>query len=677
MRPPDGAGSENLVDQEISCTLAGNLPQGEVALYLQRKGDRERVAVKENKEGQEQVCSMSIPIQQDGATDKPKSYQIQQTYLKDFSTLQAVALYRGHIAYCSCRLLPPDGWVVNFEPPKDPKPRIVVRGGDRQIASVVFVLDCSGSMVHDIRVSRETARGIVWIDRKKLDVAKDALNEAIARLAEVPNNPYRVALALYGHRAYWEYGTEELKRVSEKYRDVFPSNDVEVILPLGTLDKNRKENIRWRLQPYVSLGETPLYYAIVKAMKALLRDAPEEGQSTNDGGPANALTNRSKLVQVLKSTPEVKLHILGFHLTDDILKETDARTKRLKIAKHKELRELTKQGVAYLETDNVDVLTDALEKSVAGPTYTVQPYTIERLPGNVEKIPIGKRVTREHDVPFVGEAVFLEGNEKLELFFRGDRLVHRFFQPEHLNRADYALTQPNPMFSGKQFYVAAFRGRVGNEVWFKLTLQTTGQEPGYDGPDRKFTPRPKEVWVEITPELPDDADQRPAYTFYDLDFDAEKPVPMLTYRVPDWPRAGKAMIRLWFKPYRTPGHSEKIGKLTQGAIPYRGASVTTAIAPGQHEHRVVVTERHRPGANLNVFKVEIEHSPQLGEAPPSRVVRRYVPSANTVRHTYYYEVADPQQLRNYRLRLTPREEIIKGAFTCEEPLEVSIPRSGS
>jgi hypothetical protein len=190
----------------------------------------------------------------------------------------------------------------------------------------------------------------------------------------------------------------------------------------------------------------------------------------------------------------------------------------------------------------------------------------------------------------------------------------------------------------------------------------------------QFSPRPVEAWVEVRPRRPDRS-LGPAYSFYDLTFEADRPVPVLSCLAPAWPEdAASAAVRLWFKMTKTePDRSIPLERFADEAVVLKSApDVRFSLEVARREkpedpHQVILIERHPPGSGLDLVKVEMW-------PPPERTVHRYSFETATVRHTFAYNAAAAGQMRDARVLLTSKQRLTAGAVTPAEPLEVTIPR---
>jgi hypothetical protein len=181
--------------------------------------------------------------------------------------------------------------------------------------------------------------------------------------------------------------------------------------------------------------------------------------------------------------------------------------------------------------------------------------------------------------------------------------------------------------------------------------------------------------VEIRPRLPDRS-LGPAYSFYDLTFELDRPVPVLSCLAPAWPEnAASAAIRLWFKMSKTePDLAVPLQQFAEQAVMVKSApDVRFSLEVPRREkpedpHQVILTERHPPGSGLDAIKVQFW-------PPPERTIHRYSFETATIRHTFVYSAVAAEPMRDARVLLTSRQRLAQGAVATAEPLEVTLPRT--
>jgi hypothetical protein len=347
----------------------------------------------------------------------------------------------------------------------------------------------------------------------------------------------------------------------------------------------------------------------------------------------------------------------------------------------------TRTGGAFHSAADPSSLLTALEKSLGLVQYTVQPVAARpgAVPAPTAPVELGRSVTvdqppgvkREYRVALVAPErpaatnVVLEGGEAIELFLIADpqrrerRLAHGRYDRDLRASADNAS---DPLVPGRRFFLGAhLPERLGRAVRFPVSIQNADAE--------QFSPRPVEAWAEIRPRRPDRS-LGPAYSFYDLTFEADRPVPVLSCLAPDWPEnAAAAAIRVWFKMSRTePDHAVPLERFAEQAVVLKSApDVRFSLELQRREkpedpHQVILIERHPPGSGLDAAKVEMW-------PPPERTVHRYSFETATVRHTFVYGAAAGGQMRDARVLVTSRQRLTEGAVAPAEPLEVTIPRA--
>jgi hypothetical protein len=164
----------------------------------------------------------------------------------------------------------------------------------------------------------------------------------------------------------------------------------------------------------------------------------------------------------------------------------------------------------------------------------------------------------------------------------------------------------------------------------------------------------------------------PVYTFYDLQFEPDRPVPVLSFTAPKWPvEAKQANIQLWCKFEKTsPDKVTTVAGLRQDRIQLDGVNFELETGrpeqPGE-PYRVTVIERHPPESGLDRVKVEMT-------PPPAMVIHRFNADAAVVRHTFFYEEISDAQISRHKVLLTTRKRLIDQAVTVDPPLEVTVPR---
>jgi Mg-chelatase subunit ChlD len=633
--------------------------------------------------------------------------------------LKMVALYRGHVKPqdFAATSLEAEREVV-YELPRHVKPTITVQGEATQGSSLVFILDCSGSM------SAPTALG-----GRRMDVARNALKNVLAALAALPGEPYQVAVVAYGHRRGWGEGDTilvwdlkmikdpKLPRDYEKQsrpatpaeRRITPSNDVELIWPLGPLRKDSLDELNDRLDGLHPWGETPLYLSIVQAVDVASRATTPQRRiiAITDGvnEQSESPTSYEAVARKLADAKDVGLDVVRFRLSDqDLRAEAEARWKDDKDKvqaqlgefkqKRAELEALTgtpggqRRGNVFPVDDEsrfLKALQDSLRlrqyvvrRAVDGELITRPPrnlddtVTIEQAPGQKVRYVIA---LASQDPP-VQKEVVLEGGEALQLTVKqvGERLELQFDRYDERRRGEPQVVA-DPADSTRRFYLAAHEPkRFESTARFYVSTQ--------NGDKRDFSPRPEEAWVQVQP-LGGDGPVGLPYAFYDARFWAGRPVPVLVCEALRWPAgAGRASITLWCRWKKTDSERIPIAELRRkGSLDLESPQATLQLEekPGEAggRYQVIVTERHPEGGDLFSLKVEMLPS-------PAKAIHQYFPESGKfhrpfVRHIFLYEGREADRIGAYEIHVTARTKLADPAqaVSLKEPFQVDIPTRDS
>ena len=188
---------------------------------------------------------------------------------------QAAVMFRGHRFATPLMVRELAGTRVEVTRHKYGPSRVTLTGLGRKRASIVFVLDCSHSMLDRVDVEAPSVSGQ---DSRpgKLNVAADALRTMLERFGE--RGEMRIGVRFFGHRVGWRTDQTETLARQEAYPDAIsptlrPYEDVELFLPLGRFDSVIAGNVSRRLRELRPWGESPLYLAL---RQALLDFGPED-----------------------------------------------------------------------------------------------------------------------------------------------------------------------------------------------------------------------------------------------------------------------------------------------------------------------------------------------------------------------------------------------------------------
>jgi hypothetical protein len=709
--PPSG------LDWRFTVKSMAELPAGEAALYVvdpkkspvnlklastTRSGaPLERLAQtvgngRASVDSHQLAIQLQPPSQQNGGNSLvPGDYQL-------------VAFYRGHHRELPFRVGPlgPGIELVSKRKPRNTA-HVTVRGDVKERATIVFVLDCSGSMANQL----DPRTGQVMVDalgRKlatygRMNAARAALERILSDLAKI--GKYDVALWLYGHRV----GNDESGRTvwneaawGPRDPSVVPANDVQPVIEAQPLDEqslngvflpqlNRKVNDpsrgqRFQVGPY---GQTPLYRAICDAAQSLSRLDSEQrrlivitdGKNEVTGPPVGRDTEQD-VIRALEGT-DIRLDIVGVEV------ERDAQAI---------IAGLFSAGSIkgdYHPVRNLKALTDELAQSLGLYRYAVEEVQRNQwLPRG--EATLGTPVEVDHLGPLpkifrarllgagqAAESRFkLQGGEalQLEVTLQGQsrRLVHQRYT--HLNQMPVQIDNlrnpqwkdsDDPAFNPQKFFVGLQwpQSLAADKLLFRLSLQNN--DPAL------FSPRPAEAWVQITPLV----EGKPAeglfsYPFYDLNFEDDRPVPVLECTAPRWPEGAKqASINLWFKIAQAtpPSRAASIAEILRSEGQLRLDDVAEAVFSVRVEPladgigtAAIVSERYPP-ETTDPWRVKVDMN-----EPADEVRRVYYPERIMAEHTFLYFNAAQQDVRTYTVELTSRAALEQDAVTLPQPATVSI-----
>jgi hypothetical protein len=615
------------------------------------------------------------------------------------SQWRAEAFYRGHVRTAAFNFAPLRGVEIVSRPQPLLPARISVLGESKQRAGLIFIFDCSGSMGEQVDKSNPASPA-------KIDVARNALCSVLDLLAG-ESEACRAGVIVYGHRV-WEnekgqivvrnpknlnqlIPVEKLDPPDPKLLNLQPDKDIEELdLTGGVIDPltvKRADEIKARLDKLNNMGNTPLYRAIMQAVDQLNSDRESVQKhiivltdGVNDQRHVEFRNTCEQLREKLNTAGNhaIRLDIVGFQIKTS---ELTAEEKKEYDKMMGLVSELKRDGRGeFFDANDHDGLLAALRKSLALSKYEVfRAKSMTRIGGPLElnKVCEVKPLTPgafhvqllDATRPAAADVV-LEGGEAIELFLRQNPwgLGHRRYNREVRDFCDRIADPADP---DRAHWIGAHLPKwEAGAVDFYVSVQ--------NGDAANFSPRPVEAWAEITP-LPQPADAAAAkkYVYYDMAFEPDRPVPVLQYRAPDWPKqAEEAQIELWCKFRPTIEEEVALGKLKQfhvSDVPEVRFDVATVRGQGASGCKIVINEWHPKGADIYRLKLELA----AGEAGPVEVHRLFDTQAGDlglVRHEFYLE-GNPSsaEIDGYTVRIVSRKRLQQGAVSLPRPLKVTIP----
>lgn len=581
--------------------------------------------------------------------DLPSDLELRS--LADVPSLMANALFRGHIA--TSKFSVGYGVRVDWERPASEDASVVVRGDEKQISEIVFILDCSGSM---------NGRGFDHVKDGR-DVLKGILRRLIKQ-----GDQFRVGLIVFGRRAGWsENPPGSAHRYDAKYLNPeawrgSPGNDVERPIRLDLLTEQHAAKINDFLETAKGNGETPLYYALAAALDEFSADPGVSRHIVAITDGVDQVTKDDPRYPVTEFKPDdvlrrlanrpTRIDVVEFGIDESSFKNVDLEAGRRNL---KTITESAQSGGAWQQAQDTAALEEALLNSLKLDKYGLQRAGDDE-PTSAEFAELG--TATEINAPLAPQDFFvhlqsrsvppapirIEGGEALELIYQrlnGNRLVYPIYQ------ADRALSQTIETSRGPVRVTPHTSDlTTSSEAIFHLSIQS--------GDERRFSRRPEVIWAKVTPQSASgDADADRSYYFVDREFQRGKTVPILNLRAAGWPGRKAARIELCFAPdaaalgattLSIPALGEATGDVDGATLKAR----MREIAGSGYE--IVVDERHPPGGENFPLHLRLE-------PPADSVSHVYFEADGSAHHVYRYRSVNRPEPQ---LRVLTRRQIQEG-----------------
>jgi hypothetical protein len=719
---------------KVSVMAGRDLPRGEAAIYLSDSAGEGTIPILSAEDLEEpDLRRFGVEVipasgSDEGGRAVPRHWVANKSLADHTKRLNAIALYRGHRVPCPVVVERLGlGIPIEYVPRDYSDPTVTVFGEAMRKSSVMFVLDCSGSMDEKMVTADDTRTTTT----SRFIEAKMALGVILSELADSEDSPYQVGVLVYGHRVGWKDFGKGLEQATwnpevpvsksprgERIRKErvegglpHPNMDIEQIWPLSRFSEFERRSLKARLDELRPLGETPLYLSIIEAASRLRKGntpvnhiiAITDGVNDRSDVDADEAVLPSHVQEAIGSlgAGKVRLDIVAINTNDKDIEQhlnglmanhTPAQREeelRVRIGRRDDLIELADStGGKFYPADDPDRLLAALKESLQ-----LSRYEVVKLPGGtvVDTKSLGKKsrieqaldaevdyLVRVPDREHTAQSkITLLGGEGLELYLNrsANRLEHRRFFDQQRAAGRKAVEEViNPLGSDDSEPVSLFVGahlpaREGDSVRFGVSVQNQDETA--------FSPRPVEAWVQITP-LVSGKESVGDYVFYDPVFVEGRPVPIIECVAPRWPvEAGEAQIRMFCKFQATdPKNTDVIavdelaarGRYTVDGLSGIGFSLEKRRGESGRDYRIVVMERHTAGSKLDSAKVVMY-------PPPKRTVHRFRQKTAEVYHTFYYDdaAAEGNKIGGYRVIISPRSGLSENAISPSKPLVVRIP----
>ena len=95
------------------------------------------------------------------------------------------------------------------------------------------------------------------------------------------------------------------------------------------------------------------------------------------------------------------------------------------------------------------------------------------------------------------------------------------------------------------------------------------------------------------------------------------------------------------------------------------------VKPEDDAWQVIIRELHEPeDQDLATVKVELSHS-------PSRITRRFYSAQSQIEHRFEFRGVDREEIDNFEIFITSRDELRKNAVEVAQPLRVLVATGGN
>ena len=668
------------------------LTQGRLALFVRTAGRRLAGIVFSDPAGEAGgvPTHLSFPLREPAARTLSAGGQAHPE-----GALQIVAGFRGHEFSSPFLVETVDGVSIDCAPTAHDTARVVLKGTQRQRQSFVFILDCSESMKDLVPVEALDGR-----EMQRLEVAKNALQGMLDQLSI--QRDVRVGVRFLGHRVGWS--TTEPVRVLRQTGyahtippDLAPGEDVELVLPLGRFDSVAAGQVGELLKSVRAWGQTPLYRSLVEAMNdfdpddantekniVVITDGANY-QFTPSASSPFAAPRPAELEDVVRAWAKHKpaLHIVGFGIPQRELAEAETSYREL-VTRTKGTFETTAAEAQALLQKLDQILSDA-PYTVVDPKGQAVGSPIEQdgsLRADTRPARLGEPlVIRLPSAPGLQEYTVACQAAREKILLRGGESATLLMTEEgrRIESAGYLagsprfarlVSSPHDLPAGVQLGV---HRPVAEDEGVRFTVSIQPER-------RQFTPRPAEIWVEVTPLLKDGTSASPPYTFYDAIYQPDVPVPVVQWLARKWPtQALAARVCCWCKLESTPPDMVlPLAELPAAPSPRRslkdfaGVEFQAETASTATEIVVRVVEWHSTAsAGVGSLKVALAAPPE-SRAVPQRIIRIFDHEHRVAAHMFVLPRRESLELKGWQLELTKASVLQANALVPAGPIEVSI-----
>lgn len=465
-----------------------------------------------------------------------------------------------------------------FRLPSYGTPEVNVVRENKEPERVLLVLDCSKSMENLIG------------GRSQLDEARKAINEF---LSELVGSDVEVGLILFGHR----YGFVQTKKSDGtwevKSTDIFkdrkhtarvlkwddgqtvtlrpivpdekvtqnPNFNVENVLGIAPLTNRRIQTFTDELAKAGPVGVTPTWEALIQAYTGELRSKKGHVILLTDGEPklisfasAPVSAPSGKAVDLIRSRKDIRLTVVEYRFgrgNGSLQRKLKGLAEFESAADGDDLLRILKNA-----TQQPEVVWQLDREDVSKPAKFGSFASMDEWPPRGIRISSGQPVqpakafSVRASVPDSRESidtrskVEVEGGERFLMSLRGRRLEHRPYNYDN-SLLSQRLNLDKVDQSRFQVHAGPEKQRLNRELIMRLAIESASG----DRASGEFTPRPSDIWVEITGfnERSRRFGQK-TYQFSLPEFKVREPIPILRCRIADFPdKFDTTEVRAWMR----------------------------------------------------------------------------------------------------------------------------------
>jgi Mg-chelatase subunit ChlD len=606
-------------------------------------------------------------------------------------------VFRGHEYGDRMSLQPIGGYRVDVRP-HDGLTAEVTLNAPREPLSVAFILDASASMAKGL--GGDTG------GPPRIEIAKDVLRESLTRLAD--RGDCRAAVRFFGHRIGWstDKPVRPLPRPDLKPATIDglrPSQDVETVLPFGPLNPMSVRRVLPSLEAVTPWGQSPLYLSLVKSLNDLRNAGTVRNthvvvitdganyQFIPPGQQGVAATSLNDVRNVWSGVP-VPIHIFGLGIDraedgqaieafEQLCRQTGGRFHPLQRAADLKdaLSDLLNTGDYRLRRNDG---TDASPRAAPlGTTLRVQCRPHPNVDCQVEYGDASSMVV---------EPLSLSPGQSVRLYVDASTRSIRAYPFDQDVAAAVPMVNARQKPAGVLVRMHRTRQTGRGVVTFPISWQRVAGGGRGDALGFRATAEPQSVWVRIQPITADGQPVGEAYVFYDSDFVADQPVPLLELPAEDWPRtASRAAIDVWSRPAASFSAGRQASSGVTLSPPATGKTATAGLSTefsigslrdseieaatgvrlvldreddrdGLKRLRFLI-RGHDDSVAVTDYKLDLIDG-RMGR--PDRIVRQFDRRNRVAVHTFYL---DPKQAPRFdRVRLVDRVQQTSGAWRLRE-----------